>query len=220
MTDDPRHGDDVHDDDELAELAELRAIGRRVGDDPVAWEQPPDDLWARIEADVDALPGSTPDVMPDTAPTSAPAVVPLPSRPTRRVMPWLAAAAAIVVLVAGVAIWRADSSDPLVVAQTQLELLGDTGEGSAELVERDGTFRLNVATSGIDTGDDAFAEVWMISPDVTAMISLGPLRPDGVYDLPAGFDPTAFPIVDISIEPLNGDPTHSGNSVLRGQLTF
>ena len=60
----------------------------------------------------------------------------------------------------------------------------------------------------------------MINPDVTQLVSLGPLRSDGFYELPAGIDPVSFPIVDVSVEPIDGVPTHSGNSVLRGQLTF
>jgi hypothetical protein len=51
-------------------------------------------------------------------------------------------------------------------------------------------------------------------------VSLGPLRPDGSYDLPPGLDPEQFPIVDVSVEPLDGDPAHSGDSRLRGQLRF
>ena len=65
-----------------------------------------------------------------------------------------------------------------------------------------------------------FVEVWVIDTEVSQLVSLGPIRADGTYDLPAGIDPSAFPIVDVSIEPLDGDPRHSGNSVLRGQLTF
>ena len=64
------------------------------------------------------------------------------------------------------------------------------------------------------------AEVWMINPDVTQLISLGPIRSDGIYDLPAGLDPAAFPIVDVSFESFDGNPQHSGNSVLRGELAF
>ena len=60
----------------------------------------------------------------------------------------------------------------------------------------------------------------MIDPEVSQLVSLGPLREDGLYDLPAGLDPEAFPIVDVSVEPIDGDPTHSGDSLLRGQLQF
>ena len=111
------------------------------------------------------------------------------------------------------------SDDSTVVAATALAPLGDAGEGSAELVETDGSLQLRLSTNDLDAGD-GFLEVWVINPDVTQLVSLGPLRNDGVYDLPPGLDPTAFPIVDVSVEPIDGDPTHSGASVLRGELTF
>jgi hypothetical protein len=60
--------------------------------------------------------------------------------------------------------------------------------------------------------------VWLINPSVTELVSLGPLRADGDYDVPPGVDAAEFPIVDISDEPVDGDPSHSGDSVLRGQL--
>ena len=105
------------------------------------------------------------------------------------------------------------------MAATALAPLGDAGEGSAELVDSDGSLQLRLSTNDLDAGD-GFLEVWVISPDVTQLVSLGPLRADGVYDLPRGLDPAAFPIVDVSVEPIDGDPTHSGASVLRGELTF
>jgi len=40
------------------------------------------------------------------------------------------------------------------------------------------------------------------------------------YDLPDALDPHAFPIVDVSVEPADGVPAHSGVSVLRSALQF
>ncbi|HRE00630.1 MAG TPA: anti-sigma factor, partial [Ilumatobacteraceae bacterium] len=85
--------------------------------------------------------------------------------------------------------------------------------------DRNGLLLLQLSTSGLDPGD-GFLEVWVIDPEVTQLVSLGPLRNDGIYELPPGLDPAAFPIVDVSVEPIDGVPTHSGASVLRGQLTF
>lgn len=50
------------------------------------------------------------------------------------------------------------------------------------------------------------------------MISLGPVREDGIHDVPADIDVDQFPIVDVSVEPGDGNPVHSGNSILRGTL--
>ncbi len=69
------------------------------------------------------------------------------------------------------------------------------------------------------TGDEAaYYEVWMIDTDVDRMISLGVADSNGRIDIPDGVDHTKFPVVDISVEPLDGDPTHSGQSILRGVL--
>ena len=214
-----------------AELAELRALARRVQPVSVAWETPPADLWDNIAAaaDVAARPGGEPAAGPherdnvraldDARPPTA-----RPSAAGARRRDWrvwgVAAAAAVVLAVAvGAVIGSGSSDDSTVIATAALEPLGDAGEGSAELVERDGLLQLQLSTSGIDSGD-GFLEVWVINTDVTQLVSLGPLRNDGIYELPPGLDPASFPIVDVSVEPIDGVPTHSGDSVLRGQLTF
>lgn len=221
------------------ERAQLRAIAHGVGTDPVTWEEPPANVWGRIAAQAGVEPadaGVDPVGDPDELAADAhdpaeatvdsgdvPVVVPptrLDDRRRRPVARWVAAAAVLVAVVAGGALvfsLRADD-DGTIVTATDLERLGDSGSGRAELVDRDGVLDLHVTADGIDVDDGTFAEVWLINTDVTELISLGPLRADGVYPIPAGVDPSAFPIVDVSIEPIDGDPTHSGNSVLRGQL--
>lgn len=230
------------------ELAQLRALADRVGREPVTWEAPPDHLWQRIAAeagtadagvdDGDSADGDDPEATDAGAGAGAGAGATVhrferrpedPSAPRRR--SWftrplaLVAAAAAVVVAAGVvgslAIDR-ERDTSTILASAGLELLGDrdTGEGEAELVDDDGQMRLRVETTDLDAGDDGFLEVWVIDPDVTRLVSLGPLRSDGLYDLPAGLDPEQYPIVDVSVEPLDGDPTHSGDSVLRGQFEF
>jgi anti-sigma-K factor RskA len=198
-----------------AELAELRALGATAGSARVEWETPPDDLWARISAAV----GASSDAHAPAVETGSADIVPL--RPTRRGRRnWmLASAAAVVVVVGSVAAVLALSNDDdtEVVAATALERLGDRGSGNVELLDDDGRLELRVDTSDLDPGD-GFLELWMIDPSVTRLVSLGPLRPDGVYELPPGLDPSEFPVVDVSVEPLDGNPTHSGDSVLRGQL--
>ena len=214
------------------ELAELRALARRVQPVSVAWEKPPADLWDNIAAAADVAegPGGEPAAdgprerdnvraLDDARPPTV-----LPGTAGARRRDWrvwgVAAAAAVVLVVAvGVVIGSRSSDDSTVIATTALEPLGDAGEGSAEIVEQDGLLQLQLSTSGIDAGD-GFFEVWVINTDVTQLVSLGPLRNDGIYELPPGLDIASFPIVDVSAEPIDGVPTHSGDSVLRGQLTF
>jgi hypothetical protein len=215
-----------------AELAELRALARRVEPESVAWETPPPDLWGRIAAAADvAAPtddehagdghGETDNVRPlDSArPSTSRRGAAADRHLGWRVWGVAAAAAVVVVVTVGVLLPHGSSDDSTVVAATALERLGESGEGRAELVEHDGSLEIRLSTSGLDAGD-GFLEVWVTNTDVTQLVSLGPLRNDGVYDLPPGLDPAAFPIVDVSVEPIDGVPTHSGDSVLRGQLTF
>jgi hypothetical protein len=39
-----------------------------------------------------------------------------------------------------------------------------------------------------------------------------------VFVLPENLDVGEFPVVDVSNEPIDGDPTHSGDSIVRGVL--
>jgi hypothetical protein len=208
------------------EIAELREIGRRLDPGTLTWDSPPQGLWERIAAEVaettpfgdgrrveEASGGSAEVRSIDTARRS-------PQPGGTRNLPWLlAAAAAVVAVVAVGALWALPGDDATVLAASELDRLGEGGEGSAELVERDGRFKLRVHTAGIDPGD-GFVEVWVIDTEVSQLVSLGPLREDGVYQLPEGIDPETFPIVDVSVEPGDGDPTHSGDSRLRGELQF
>jgi hypothetical protein len=171
--------------------------------------------------------GTDPVVGSDAAPPAT--VTPIGAASSRRrpggpsVPRWLLVAAAVLAVlgIGGIALNQFSSDDPDVVAESALERLGDatTGEGQAELIDNDGTLQLKVDTTDVDAGD-GFLEVWVIDRDVTKLISLGPIRSDGTYDLPEGFDEKAFPIVDVSVEPIDGNPAHSGNSVLRGELQF
>jgi anti-sigma-K factor RskA len=215
-----------------ADLAELRALARRVEPGSVEWETPPPDLWGRIAAAADVAaepdhehagdgPGAVDNVraLDSARPSTSRRGAAADRHLGWRVWGVAAAAAVVVVVTVGLLLPSGSSDDSTVVAATALERLGESGEGRAELVEHDGALELRLSTSGLDAGD-GFLEVWVINTDVTQLVSLGPLRDDGIYDLPAGLDPASFPIVDVSVEPIDGVPTHSGDSVLRGQLTF
>lgn len=200
------------------EMMELRDIGRRVGG-PETFESPPADLWDRIAAEAGVVEESAGSDQESGGGEELATVSELPRRVPRSVWGTGAAAAAAVIVVIGLAIFNT-STDASLVASAPLERLqGESAQGSAELRDQDGTLQLQVDASGIDTAD-GFIEVWMIDTDVNGMVSLGPLRPDGTYDLPIGLDAEAFPIVDLSFENFDGNPAHGGDSVLRGQLEF
>lgn len=225
------------------DLAALRALSSRVEPIDPVWQTPPADLWDRIAAEAGVPAGAATEgpvdldldlavdvarlPTPRASPTPGPAPAPPPAsldqaRAQRRtgLPPWLLVAAAVLAVLAigALAITALDTDDGSeVVATGVLEPLTDRGSGRAELVEVDGSFELRVDLDDLDAAD-GFHEVWMIDTEVSRLVSLGPVRGDGTYTIPAGMDPAAFPIVDVSVEPIDGDPTHSGASVLRGQL--
>ncbi|HEU4758159.1 MAG TPA: anti-sigma factor, partial [Agromyces sp.] len=63
-------------------------------------------------------------------------------------------------------------------------------------------------------------EVWLIRTDASGLVSLGLLEGDsGRFVVPDGIDLGEFTLVDVSAEPVDGDPAHSGDSIVRGELT-
>lgn len=134
---------------------------------------------------------------------------------------WLAAAAAVLALavVAATTLLGTREPSPNLIADTTLEPLADVEPAAARLVEGTRGFKLEITTTALPE-PDGYYELWLIDTEVTRLISLGPLVEDGEYILPAGLTVSEFPVVDISLEPFDGDPAHSGNSVLRGVLPF
>ncbi|SDS91011.1 Anti-sigma-K factor RskA [Friedmanniella luteola] len=133
----------------------------------------------------------------------------------------LLAAAAVVLVAAGGAFWyRAATADVLLASTTLASLPDHSGSGTAQLTEHDGDLRLTVDVTRPPAGD-AFEELWLINTDGRRMISLGVVPPDGrgSYPVPLtepGLD--GYTVVDISLEPFDGNAAHSRNSLLRGTL--
>jgi anti-sigma-K factor RskA len=180
---------------------------------PGAPVPPPPHLWAGIAAatGVSAAP-------PSEAPLAP--VVPL-RRPGRR---WLALAAAVVAGIAvgagAVAVTRDGGPAGTVVATAGLDALaGEDASGRAQVREEDGHRLLEVDLSAPSLAD-GYYEVWLLQPDAQRMVQVGAVTAgDTVLPLPPGVDLAAYPVVDVSVEPLDGDPTHSGVSVARGSLS-
>ena len=135
----------------------------------------------------------------------------------------LVAAAAAVVIVGGIAITASLQRGPSVevLAAAELGALPDwegaAGDAVVELSD-DGE-RNVVVTMASDGAVDGYREVWLISEDLSALVSVGVLEGEnGRFVIPAGIDLEDYPIVDVSDEPLDGNPDHSGNSIVRGTL--
>jgi hypothetical protein len=107
-----------------------------------------------------------------------------------------------------------------VVAAASLAALPDhTGSGEAQIVTRDGTDYLKIDATDLSQGD-GFYEVWLIDPATMQMVGLGALdSPEGLFPIPDGLDLSKYRLVDVSLEPMDGKPTHSGDSIVRGELS-
>ena len=79
---------------------------------------------------------------------------------------------------------------------------------------------MTLDVSGLpQSGDREFYELWLLG-EKGELIALGSFRvpPDGssTIEVPLPVDPDRYRYFDVSIQPENGDPQHSGRSVLRG----
>jgi hypothetical protein len=150
-------------------------------------------------------------------------VLPLRSPRARRLRMLLAAAAVLVVgagIGAGAVVLRNSGSGGSVVASTPLAPIGGTGaSGTASLIEENDTRVLQVDLRASAPASDGYYEVWLAQSDLQHMVAVGVLHDgQGSLDLPDGLDVSSYSFVDISLEPLDGDPAHSTVSVARGQL--
>ncbi|MEZ5116815.1 MAG: anti-sigma factor [Candidatus Nanopelagicales bacterium] len=209
---------------EVDQLAAVASTARSATPDdrPV---DPPAHVWDAVRREVDA----------DRA-----AVVSIDALRRQRRRTWIVglAAASVGLVLGGVAvsalgIGGASAGDPVaggastsaapavVVASASLEPLpGSPAHGEA-VVERDGNAEtVRVDVTGLPAAD-GFYEVWLLSADAQRMIALGTLAPGvaATFSLPAGLSLDDFPVVDVSLEGWEGDPGHSGDSLVRGTLS-
>ncbi|MGK2947147.1 MAG: anti-sigma factor [Acidimicrobiales bacterium] len=214
-----------------ADAAELEAVARLLANLPTL-QAPPAGLFDAIAAEAFADSGAATPAEP-AAPTSvadgARSLRPVEgtgepaprSRSAARRWPLLAAAAALAVIlgIAGVVALGGSTDDP---TEQQVELAALPGfegaEGTALLVERDGDREVEVDLAGVDLPEGSHLEIWLLDPAVSQTISLGVLDDAGPFTVPADVDLVATPILDVSVEPDDGDPAHSGVSVVRGEI--
>ena len=139
----------------------------------------------------------------------------------RRTGVWLAAAAAAIV-VGAAGTWgtlRAIEQRPEVIAAVQLSALAPYPDTGSAVVDRFPDGRRELVVTASSTQTQGYREVWLLAPDAASMVSLGTMKgTEGRFALPADLDLSRYPVVDISDEPDDGNPAHSGESILRGQL--
>lgn len=201
-----------------------------LGSDPLV--VPPPDLRARVMAEALGRPTATLDGT-GTGTGEPPPSDPVPLASRRRGVPvWLASAAAVLALVAGLGVGRMSVGEPeaapvepeptgSVLAATDLTALDSDAPRGAVQAVNDSDDVVTVSVRATELGDDpGFHEVWLINVDGERMVALGILaRSDnGTFEVPRRLIEEGYRIIDISVEPDDGDPTHSGVSLARGEL--
>jgi anti-sigma-K factor RskA len=191
-------------------------------------------VWQRIAAEA-GLESSRPVAVPDSSADSPaepiqarrlspvePVADPAARSVVRRRAGWLAAAAVVGAALGTSATlgWQAlHDNEPTVVASATLQPLpAKHGSGTAEVETATSGRELSVRVQGA-APKGSFLEVWLMS-DPQHLISLGVMDEDAAtFAVPAGIDLDTYKVVDVSIEPYDGNPAHSSDSLVRGTLT-
>ena len=143
-----------------------------------------------------------------------------PAPPPRLVLrPAVAALCAVALLAAGIGLGVLLDRDPEPATRLVLSPIEGVDPGASGRVGVTSD-RVNVRVSGLPpTADGQFYEMWLLGAD-KQLVGLGSFQvgEDGMatLKLPLPVDPGQFSYFDISLEPGDGDPGHSGVSVLRG----
>jgi anti-sigma-K factor RskA len=185
-----------------AEVDALRPVVTRL-------ERLPAEGWEPAEPPPLRLPGLEP------------AAAAAPARPRRRLVlrPAAAALCAVALLAAGTGLGVVLDRDPAPATPLALAPVGDldTAASGRVGVKND---RVTVRVNGLSPTDGSqFYELWLLGAD-KQLVGLGSFQVgetgEVTLKLPLPVDPSAFRYFDISLEPGDGDPGHSGVSVLRG----
>jgi hypothetical protein len=189
---------------------------------PVA---PPPRVWAAIAAatGVSTDPATTP-LRQVLAPRPAAVPAPAPQDDVRELRArrtgLLLAAAAVAVVAAGAGAIALNRDDGVTLASTRLAPLESAdASGTASVVEADDGTRVLRIVLDAPAAEDGFYEAWLADESAEGMIPMGTVEP-GTTSLPVpdGVELAQWPTVEVSVEPVDGDPDHSGVSLVRGAL--
>ncbi len=144
----------------------------------------------------------------------------------------LAAAVALVIIGGLITVLATDSGSGDQAAGATLLAEGAAIDldvtATAALLESDNqsSIRLNfdrdLQAALIDDGmldpDVQYLALWLTDPGRQEVLPLGVVYDDAVVPMPVGVDIAEFSVIDVSIEPLDGQPGHSGRTIMRGVL--
>jgi anti-sigma-K factor RskA len=141
----------------------------------------------------------------------------------------LAVAAVASAVIGGAVVWAAvdrggagtDTTEQF-VAQAVLAPLPDkqvSSPGEATVMDSADGQVVRVDARSLPASD-GFYEVWLLDEGLTKLVALGalPAGSVGTFTVPPGMSVADYPVVDISLESYDGDPSHSKNSLMRGEL--
>jgi hypothetical protein len=226
---------------DVAELLELVSIGREA---PSELPDVPDHVWAGILQELALVGAPDGSDYPAIAPTPPPAAA-APSEPwaggdsnvvaldrrRSRGPGWggLAVAAVASAVIGGAVVWSAvdrggagtDTNEQF-VAQAVLAPLPNkpvSSPGQATVMDSADGQVVRVDARSLPASD-GFYEVWLLDEGLTKLVALGalPAGSVGTFTVPPGMSVADYPVVDISLESYDGDPSHSKNSLMRGEL--
>jgi hypothetical protein len=175
-------------------------------------------------ADVDPPRPFTDTIELRSAMQHTPELPPVGRNPART---WVPVAAAVLIAIAGAIITFAvdDEAEERLVAAGTLSNEGlavqSDQSATARLIEIDGVVELEVSVAEFEAESDradGYLALWLTDPDIDRVVSLGPLAPGQRYRVPEDLSFDDYPVVDVSVELLDGDPGHSGRSIWRGPL--
>lgn len=228
---------------------EVEALGRIVDlgreSQGVALETPSPAVWDRIRADIadgDPVAVGVPSVSVAAQPVAQSEAQHLAPRRRAarakrvhrvRLAVWIpvtaviAIAAAVGGFVASPSLRPTTVSASTVVERADLDALpGWTGaHGTATLTRSAGgklslTIDMTPGSAQPATVAGPLREVWLMKPDLSGLMSMGFLTASsGTFSVPDGIDVSTYGLVDISAQAANGNPGHSGQSIMRGTLS-
>lgn len=193
---------------QVESLRRTVGLARDGGDAADDGQGPPERVWRAITEELAA----------DTRPQRR-----------RRGPVLLVAAAAVLALVVGAVVGylagRAGGDPgpgPVVARLAPVGPADANGSGQVSMLA-DG--RMVVTLTGVDEPlDGGYLEVWLLDPATSRLVALGGLTRDGdgyrgTFTVPGDLPLAGYPTVDVSVESWDGDPGHSGRSVLRGEIS-